>query len=112
MANVSVKKSKSCQRSLTDVPFEKGFHFCTDGGNYTGITAVSLADLVEKLKTIDSDSLDFHIQRNDFQKWVKDLFCDEELAWKIDRINHFEDKLRQRLVNTVSSHINFLVSTG
>ena len=110
MANVSVKKPESCQNSLIDVPFEQGFHFCTNGGRYTGISAVSLADLAEKLKTIDADSISFHLDRGDFQKWVTDIFCDEELAWKIDTVDSDEEDSREKLVDTVSSYVNYLIS--
>ncbi len=112
MANISVKNSRNRQ-SLRDVPFESGFHFCTDGGYYTGISALSLCDFIEKLKTIDEDSIDFHIKRRDFQKWVRDVFGDEELAWAIDRISDSEGNLRrQQLIDTVNSHVNYLVSVG
>jgi hypothetical protein len=110
MANTS--KNSRNQQSLKDVPFEKGFHFCTDGGHYTGITAISLNDFSEKLKTIDGDSIDFHSNRRDFQKWVKDIFGDDELAWEMDRIRDSEGNLRQQLVDTVNSHVNYLVSVG
>ncbi len=110
MANNALKKSKSCQKKLNDVPFEKGFHFCTDGGRYTGITALSLADLTEKLKTIDEKAIAFHLDRDDFQKWITDVFCDEELAWRIDRIDNRAETARQELIDIVSSHVNYLVT--
>jgi hypothetical protein len=106
----AIPENKPHQKSLTDVPFERGFHFCTHGGRYTGITAVNLADLMEKLKTIDDDSIAFHLERSDFQKWATDVLFDEELAWKIDKLNINDEDARQKLVGIVSSHLNFLVS--
>jgi hypothetical protein len=111
MANISVKKSRN-QHSLRDVPFECGFHFCTDGGYYTGISAFSLCDFIEKLKTIDEQSINFHVKRGDFQKWVKDIFGDDRLAGEMDHISVLEGNLRQQLIDTVNSHINYLVSVG
>lgn len=105
-----IPENKPRQKSLTDVPFERGFHFCTQGGRYTGITAVSLSDLTEKLKTIDDDSIAFHLERNDFQKWATDVFFDEDLAWKIDKLNVGGAEARKQLVDIISFHLNFLAS--
>lgn len=53
---------------LDTVPYDRGFHFCTAGGKYTGVTTTSLADFAEKLKIIDANSIKFLFQCNDFQK--------------------------------------------
>ncbi|MGD6853366.1 MAG: hypothetical protein ACQCN6_15005 [Candidatus Bathyarchaeia archaeon] len=111
MANISVKESRN-QKRLKDVPFESGFHFCTDGGHYTGISAVSLCDFMEKLKTIHEDSIDFHLKRRDFQKWARDVFGDEELAWEFDRVSDSGGDMRQQLIDIVNSHVNYLVSVS
>ena len=95
----------SCQ-TIKEVPFMQGFHFCTKGGHYTGISAVSLYDFTEKLKTIDKAAIDFHVRRHDFQTWIRDIFGDDELAWEMDRITNSERNLRQHLVDTINSHIN------
>ncbi|MCL2358856.1 MAG: DUF5752 family protein [Nitrososphaerota archaeon] len=95
------------QKGLINVPFERGFHFCTHGGRYTGISATSLADLAEKLKTIDKNAISFHLVRNDFQKWATDVLFDEELAWKIDKLNVDDTDARDKLVEIVMAHMNF-----
>jgi hypothetical protein len=98
------------QKSLIDVPFERGFHFCTHGGRYTGISAMSLADLEEKIKTIDEKAISFHLARNDFQKWVMNVFFDGELAGKINKLNIDATDTREKRVEIIRSHRNFLSS--
>ena len=50
----ALSTEKPNQSILRNVPYETGFHFSTENGVYTGITAVSLSDFVLKLETIDT----------------------------------------------------------
>jgi hypothetical protein len=70
-------------KSPVTVAFEKGFHFYTSVGNYTGITATSLSEFAMKLQTIPAESVAFHFQRNDFQNWIKYTLKDNALAARI-----------------------------
>jgi alpha-amylase len=70
-------------KSLTTVPFEKGFHFYSSVGNYTGITATSLSEFAMKLKIVPTESIAFHFHRNDFQNWIKYTINDAALAQRI-----------------------------
>ena len=65
---------------LRTVPHEEGFHFTTEQGVYTGVTATSLSDFAEKLETIDVNSVMFHYSRGDFQKWINDKLADKALS--------------------------------
>lgn len=71
------------QRALSIVNPDCGFHFYTAMGDYTGVTAVSLQDLADKMRSVGVGSIRFHYERGDFQKWVRTIFCDRELAEKI-----------------------------
>jgi len=66
-ANSVVAKS---HRALSVVNYDCGFHFYTALGNSTGITATSLEDLAQKMRTISLDSIKFHFDRGDFQSWM------------------------------------------
>jgi hypothetical protein len=68
---------------LRTVPSENGFHFSTEGV-CSGITAISLFDFLGKLETVDLDSLFFHYQRGDFQKWIANTLGDTDLAERIE----------------------------
>jgi hypothetical protein len=50
------------------MPYGKGFHFLTELGKNTGVTATSMVEFAEKLQKIPVQSVTFHFQRQDFQK--------------------------------------------
>jgi alpha-amylase len=95
---------------LNTVPFESGFHFYTELGKYTGITACSTVEFAEKLQTVPIQSIMFHFQRQDFQKWFKNTIGDEELAMRIDQImtQPSDEYLRKDLFKTVHHRITEL----
>jgi alpha-amylase len=92
---------------LKTFPFENSFHFFTEHGKYTGITASSVVEFSEKLQTVPVQSVTFHFQRQDFQKWLKDTIGDEQLAKRIDEIKAgFQDEdLRKELSQRVQNRI-------
>ena len=89
------------------MPFENGFHFFTEHGKYTGINATSTVEFAEKLQIIPIESVMFHFQRQDFQKWLKNTVGDEELAKRIDQIKAWssDENLRKELFKTVHARI-------
>ena len=93
---------------LNTVPLEYGFQFFIEVGKNTGITAKSTVEFAEKLQVIPFQSVAFHFQRQDFQRWFKNTIGDEELATRIDHINiwvHDDENLRKELVETVQKRI-------
>jgi hypothetical protein len=92
-------------KPLRTVPFESGFHFYTAIGNYTGITATNLSQFARKLQTIPIESVAFHFQRKDFQKWIQYTIADAALAERINRINREQtaEALRKEILRTVQS---------
>jgi hypothetical protein len=95
---------------LKPVSFDIGFHFTTEKGVYTGITATSLPDFAAKLETIDENSILFHYPRGDFQKWIQGTLGDKELANRMCFIqpNISGEKLRSQLVRIVQKRITEL----
>jgi alpha-amylase len=103
------------EKALRTVPYESGFHFFTGIGNYTGVTAVSLFEFAEKLQTVPIESVTFHFQRGDFQKWVKNTLGDDEAAKRIDELKKWsswssEEKLRKDLLKAVEKRLAELKS--
>ena len=93
---------------LKTVPFEKGFQFYTAVGKNTGITASNTIEFAEKLQIVPIQSVTFHFQRQDFQRWFINVIGDEELAKRIDQINvwtHDDENLRKKLSETVQNRI-------
>jgi hypothetical protein len=75
--------NKRIVEMLRTVPYDKGFHFYTAHGNYTGETATSLDAFEKKIQVVPETSVSFHLQRGDFQKWISDTVGDTELAKRI-----------------------------
>jgi len=102
--NQSILKS-TIVKPLRTVPYESGFHFYTGIGNYTGITATNLNEFAAKLKTIPIESITFHFQRKDFQKWVQYTIKDAALTERISRIKGAQsaEDLRKEILRTVEA---------
>jgi hypothetical protein len=110
LPNVTITKKQTIEKpknlnKIGSLPFENGFHFYTEHGKYTGITANSLVEFAEKLKTVPIESVMFHFQRQDFQKWFKNTIGDEELAKRVDQIKAQNENLRKDLSQTVQKRI-------
>ena len=93
---------------LKTVPFEYSFQFFTELGKNTGITASNTVEFAEKLQIVPIQSVTFHFQRQDFQRWFINVIGDEELAKRIDQINvwtHDDENLRKKLSETVQNRI-------
>jgi len=85
---------------LGEQPQERAFTFYRDVGVPTGISANSLAEFVDSIKTIEAASLEFHMNRGDFEKWVT-MLGDETLSKQIANLKREEfhgEKMRKRLL--------------
>jgi hypothetical protein len=104
---VQVKKQliqkPTSPKPVTKVPFENGFHFYTAIGNYTGITATNLSEFATKLQIIPQESITFHFQRKDFERWIKYTIKDVALAERISRTNGEQstEELRKEIIRTL-----------
>jgi alpha-amylase len=103
------------EKLLRSVPYESGFHFYTGIGNYTGVTATSLFEFVEKLQLVPVESVVFHFQRGDFQKWIKNTLGDDETATKIEQLKKWsswssEENLRKDILKAVEKRLSELKS--
>jgi hypothetical protein len=107
----SSRKPRTTKKSAVDrdkallitssVPVEKGFHFFTDIRNPVGIFATSIFEFADELKKVDLKSLEFHTQRNDFSKWLREVVRDDWLAKEFEKLEVLKltgDKLRARAV--------------
>jgi hypothetical protein len=103
----------TAQKILSPVPYERGFHFFSPDGHYTGETALSLCSFLRDLGSVDWQSIRFHFERADFQKWLRTTIGDEELASRIDRLdkNMPEEVLQQQLTDIVQKRISELQLT-
>ena len=109
----SVFNKTLISKILRSVPEQEGFHFYLAIGEPTGETAVSLADFVNKMKTIDVRSVNFHFPRKDFEKWIRGAIGDAELALRIGRISKARlgiqgEALRKEIIRVVKVRLNEL----
>jgi len=106
-------KDEASMKILKPVPREKAFYFFTSIGNYTGTSAASLKEFMEKINVVDVKSLEFHLLRKDFEKWVSEVLQDKELAAefrKLQEANLTGYPLRSRLYVAVSRRLKNLNS--
>jgi hypothetical protein len=105
--------SSNASNILRTVPREKAFYFFTSIGNYTGVSASSLKEFVEKINEVNDKSLEFHLYRGDFDKWISEVLQDNELALELKRLSKLSligNALRTQLDETVSKRLKRLVT--
>ena len=102
--------AEKAQKTLGLVPFEQGFHFFAPDGHYSGETATSLCSFLSDLHHLDIQSIRFHFERGDFQKWLRTTIGDEEIAWRIDNLDKTapDEPIRQQLAEIVQKRISEL----
>jgi len=99
--SVSLSPSKILRNLLR----EEAFYFFTSIGNYTGQSAASLEEFMRKIKEINIKSLEFHLYREDFEKWISQTLGDPKLAAEIRNLRLRKvvgNLLREQLYNVVS----------
>jgi len=105
----------SIPRALRSVLREEAFYFFTSIGNYTGQSAASLDEFLQKVKDVDIKSLEFHLFREDFEKWIVQTLGDNKLAEEIRMLRGQKvvgNALRDRLYFIVSRRLKELKSAS
>lgn len=100
-------REESASKHHVRLPRGKAFYFFTSIGNYTGKSASSLEEFLAKINEVDVKSLEFHLYRGDFEKWIAEALGDKELAREIRdlrTLNLAEEPLRRRLHEVVAAH--------
>jgi len=85
---------------------DKSFQFYVDVEKPLGIFAQSLEEFYRQIKQVCSDSLDFHLYRGDFEKWIRDVLGDNELADEVSNLKELKlngEELRKDLAKTIDS---------
>jgi hypothetical protein len=98
-------------RILGNVTREQAFYFFTSIGNYTGHSAASLDEFLLKIKDVDLKSLEFHLFREDFEKWIAQTLGDMRLSDDIRSLRIQKvtgNALRDRLYLVVSRRLKEL----
>lgn len=104
---------KMNSRILRTLPREKAFYFFTSIGNYTGGSAASFEEFMDKINEVNVKSLEFHLYRGDFEKWTAETLEDQELAREIENLrnqNYSGTALKEQLYNILSKYYEKLIS--
>jgi alpha-amylase len=95
---------------LREVPPEQAFKFYSAVDAPLGMSARSLGEFVERVKAVEPASLAFHVQRQDFEKWVS-MLGDADLAKKIGKMRSARlegEALRAKLYNVAKGRVDQL----
>jgi len=98
---------------LMYLPMEKSFHFYADIGKPLNVHATSLSDFCDKIQKVDLSSIEFHVNRGDFEAWFNAL-GDAELARKTLLVREEKiagEDLRKKLHEIVKNRCDLLTRT-
>lgn len=99
------------KRILRRVPPDKSFKFFYGFAMPTGLSANSLEEFYETIKIVDINSVIFHLERGDFERWISNVIEDYELAGHIANIRssriNAEEK-RKALLDLIGKRIEEL----
>jgi alpha-amylase len=99
--------------ALRKLSQKEAFHFFTSIGNPTGTIATSLEDFLKDIKEVNAKSLEFHLEREDFEKWVTNVLKDTKLAREIRYLQNQKltgEALRNSLYSVVSKRYKELTT--
>jgi hypothetical protein len=106
-------KGETTFRILRTLPREKAFYFFTSIGNYTGESAISFKEFMDKVNEVDVKSLEFHLYRGDFEKWIAETLEDQELTREIEDLrnqNYSGTAIKEQLHNMLTKHYEEIIS--
>lgn len=97
-------------RMLRAVTPDKAFYFYKGIGQPLGSTSKSLVEFADIVKEIDPSSVQFHLERRDFEIWFR-MLGDQSLASQVGSLrgkNTSAGELRARVSSIVSSRVSQL----
>jgi alpha-amylase len=107
------KPELAAKRMLRRLPAGMGFTFCYEFARSSGLTVHSLNEFISALKSVDVSSIQFHVERRDFERWLRHVVGDDKLADNIAKINVSKKKLegealRKKVLATTERRIKNL----
>ncbi len=100
------EQARSCLRTVS---LSESFFFYETLGKPTGQSASNLKEFLEAVKTTSNESLNFHIERRDFENWIEKTLGDAVLAKRIAKTSKKDrTDIRTKLEKTLEKRINEL----
>jgi alpha-amylase len=87
------KPELAAKRILRRLPAGMGFTFSYEFARSSGLTVHSLNEFISALKSVDVSSIRFHVERRDFELWLRQVVGDDKLADQIAKVNRSNKKL-------------------
>ena len=103
------------KRVLRQLPIESSFTFFQEFARPSQQTVYSLDEFRSTLKTVDLKSIQLHVERGDFERWIRQAVGDDKLAGKIANLSGrrlLGEKLRKRILDVVERRISKLQETA
>ena len=103
--------SKSNIERLKTLQAQEAFYFCDPAGNFTGHKACSLEEFTHQIAKVDLSSLEFHLYREDFEKWVAFSLKDVTLAKSMENLRKQKlcgEALRANLLSLLQKRLTAL----
>ncbi len=106
------KPELAAKRLLRRVPAGMGFTFSYDFARSSDLTVHSLDEFISALKTVDISSIRFHMERGDFERWLRHVVGDDEFADQIAKINVTKrlkgEELRRKVLSAAKQRMKQL----
>ena len=98
-----IPKLNNIVKTEEKVTPEWGFYFYEAFNKPLFEAAFNLDDLKKKLQKVPVVSLEFHQNRGDFARWIRDVFKETQLAERIANICSTDEVLRLELLNALGN---------
>src|SRR4030042_1628916 len=105
----NVEVDADAAKILRTVRDQEAFYFYESVGKPTGENARNLSDFFNKAKSIKTESLTFHLQRQDFQNWIQKILGDSKLAAELYKVSSSnKEDIRTNICRIVENRIKEL----
>ncbi len=105
------KPELAAKRMLRRLPLGKGFTFFYEFARPSDLTVHSIDEFYSILKKIDISSVRFHMERGDFERWLRQIVGDDKLADELAGLSNQKlrgEVLRRRILATLERRIKGL----
>jgi len=98
-----IPKLNNMLKTEEKVTPEWGFYFYEEFNKPLFEAAFNLDDLKKKLEKVPVASLEFHQNRGDFARWIREVFKETKLAERIANMSSTGEALRLELLNALGN---------
>jgi len=95
---------------LRTVPEENAFNFYRAVDSPLGVKAANIEEFLDQLKKIEPASIEFHMGRHDFEKWIG-MLGDATLVKQISSLGKREmpaDEMKEQIIRLVRMRVGRL----